>query len=806
MHQDDQFQARLPARITGIVFWALVVVGLGISVILLEGKESELYSQNRLNSRILAYELEGILEAQSLQSRTDVLISKIKLKVNQLRDDMGFTAVVLSKDDMNITLGDKGADDNVFPYSLHYYQDGSTIPKSISLSVFYPNLKQQVRNIRKDVLLTIGLSVFVFGLVLQQILHRVLSGPFNRMVGAAMLFSHGNDSVRFDDSRKDEFGYLGGFINNAIESILSSQDKLKHALNRAEHSEKELSRQKEQAEVTLKSITDSVITVDLTGAVLYINPAAELLFRTSNKAVYKQHLSRLVRLVSDASGEAIEDPLKTCFDNQQTVLLPEHTSLIAGENKVIAVEATVAPMKNNEGSLIGAVMVIQDVSHTRKLARQLSYQASHDMLTGLYNRLKFEEYLKEALLNIQQEPRHHSLCYLDLDQFKVVNDTCGHVAGDELLRQVPELFHKVLRSGDVVARLGGDEFGILLENCEIDKATVIANKIREAIKDFRFVWEDKVFTIGVSIGLVSIDETTLDIAEVMSAADVACYAAKDSGRNRVHVYEHSDELVAERHGEMHWTARITHAMEENRFVLYKQPIIGITGSTSTHFEVLVRMIDENGDIVPPGAFIPAAERYNLMSGIDRWVINEVFQMIADGGHPGSGFSIDDVISINLSGDSLSDEDLFDYIVLLKDSLDISMENICFEITETIAISNLVRATTLINELKQLGCRFSLDDFGSGLSSFAYLKNLPVNYLKIDGSFVRDVSRDPIDRAMVVSIQQMAEAMRLHTIAEWVEDEETLNTLKEIGVNYVQGYYLGKPKPVKQHYLKAAAAN
>ena len=796
-NESDSFQVKLPARITGIVFWGLVFIGLLVSVFILEDAENDLYLVNKTNSHLVAYALEGIVKKNPLSPALKTAETRIKLKLNQLRDEMGFTAVVLSEDGQDYYYGIRNADDDVFPYSIYYYPKGSRDLQTISALIYYPNQKQEVADIRKNMLLTIGLSVFIFGLVLQQILHRVLSGPFVKMVNTAHAFSKGDDSVRFDENRDDEFGYLGKFINNAIDSMFTTQGKLKEALKRAETSEIELSHQKEQAEVTLHSITDSVITVDLNGIIQYINPAAESLFSTKNKDVYNLHLFDLVRIVSDSSGENIDDPLNKCFSEQKTVHLPEHSSLIAGENVVVAVEASIAPMKNNEGDIIGAVMVIQDVSHTRKLTRQLSYQASHDMLTGLYNRLKFEEYLEEALLNVREENRVHSLCYLDLDQFKLVNDTCGHVAGDELLRQLPELFHNVLRSGDIVARLGGDEFGILLENCELNKATVIADKIRQEVKDFRFVWEDKVFTIGVSIGVVGIDENTTDMSKIMTSADLACYAAKDSGRNRVHVYEHSDELVSERHGEMHWTGRIARAMEENRFRLYRQPIVGLTGDTNEHFEVLIRMIDENGEIVPPGAFIPAAERYNLMAGIDRWVIREVFKLIAENDPSDPVKGTDKIISINLSGDSLSDEGLYDYIISLKHEFAISLKNICFEITETVAISNLVKATTLINELKNHGCRFSLDDFGSGLSSFAYLKNLPVNYIKIDGSFVRDVSRDPIDRAMVVSIQQMGKAMELCTIAEWVEDEETLDALKEIGVNYVQGYHLGRPEAIKQ---------
>ena len=791
----DSFKVKLPARITGIVFWGLVFIGLLISVFILEDAENDLYAVNKTNAHMVAYAIENIVKKNPESPVLETAESRIRLRLNQLRDEMGFTSVILSENDREYLYGDRNTDDDAFPYSINYYPEGSQHLETISTLIYYPNQKMEVANIRKNLLLTIGVSIFIFGLILQQILHRVLSGPFTRMVITARDFSNGDDSVRFDQSRDDEFGYLGGFINNAIESMFNTQRKLTDALQRAEESEIKLSNQKEKAEVTLHSITESVITLGLDGIVQYINPAAEQLFKAKNKDIYNMQLSDLVRIVSDSSGEDIDDPLASCFETQQTVYLPEHSSLIAGDNKVVAIEASVAPMKNTEGNIIGAVMVIQDVSNTRKLARQLSYQASHDMLTGLYNRRKFEECLEEALLNINQEHRVHSLCFLDLDQFKQVNDTCGHVAGDELLRQLPDLFHKVLRSGDVVARLGGDEFGILLENCELNQAGLIADKIRQEVKDFRFIWEEKVFTIGVSIGVVGIDENACDMSKIMSYADMACYAAKDSGRNHVHVYQHADELVPERHGEMHWTARITRAMEQGRFILYRQPIVGLSGDNNEHYEVLVRMVDEKGGVVPPGAFIPAAERYKLMADIDRWVINEVFRMIAEDDTAGADKDADTVITINLSGDSLSDSGLYDYIVSLKNRLGISLGNICFEINETVAISNLVKATALINGLKKHDCLFSLDDFGNGLSSFAYLKTLPVNYIKIDGSFIKNVSSDLVNRAMVDSIQQMGSAMKLETIAECVEDEQTLNTLKEIGVNYAQGYHMGRPQAI-----------
>jgi diguanylate cyclase (GGDEF)-like protein/PAS domain S-box-containing protein len=618
------------------------------------------------------------------------------------------------------------------------------------------------------------------------------------MVRTAEDFKLGNDKARFDEAGQDEFAYLGSFINNAIESILSQQEKLVSALERASKSETELNIEKERAEVTLYSIADSVITVNVSGQIQFINPAAEKLLAISNNEAAGKSYDELVNIVSDSSEILEKNLLQECFSTKESINFPEHASIINRDTTMIAVEATISPMKNETGGLMGAVIVIQDVSHTRKLTRQLSHQASHDMLTGLYNRRKFEDHLSEILFNVIEEKREHVLLYMDLDQFKIVNDTCGHIAGDELLQQLPVLFHKVLRTGDLVARLGGDEFGILLENCNLSQASLIADKVREEIKEFRFVWHDKTFEIGVSIGVVVINAGNADMARIMSSADIACYAAKDAGRNRVHIYEASDEAVSERYGEMHWTSRITQAMEDNRFRLYQQVIVGISNDTTEHLEVLLRMIDEEGKVIPPGAFLPAAERYNLMIGIDRWVISEVFKLIGESDLGKTGNGNMKIVSINMSGDSLSDETLLEFILAEKDKYNVPLECICFEITETVAVSNLAKATLLIDELRKHGCRFALDDFGSGLSSFTYLKTLPVNYLKIDGSFVRDVSRDDIDKAMVKSIQQVGKAMNLRTIAEWVEDEETLNILRELGIDYVQGYHLGKPEAINTH--------
>ena len=792
------FHSKLPARITGIVFWGLVFLGLLVAVVLLQSADSELRDIRKTHVVMLALKIEDALETRGVEPVLKQQDSRFAEELAQWRDEMGMTQLMLVFQGEEYLFGERAPEDDMFPYQIHFYNRADNALDSLNLVAYFPNQQREIAEIRKNMLLSIGLSVLVFGLVLQQILQRVLSKPFINMVHTAQQFSSGNEKVRFDESRQDEFGYLGRFINDAIEAILQHQQELRTALRRVSISEAELHREKEFAEVTLQSITESVITISLDEAIQYLNPAAEALLGVDSEQVSGRPYREVVNLVSGATSELISNPVKECFITGDIVVLPEHVSLVGGDSSVIAIEATVAPMKNADGDLMGCVIVIKDVSHARKLTRQLSFQASHDMLTGLYNRRKFEEHLQEALLNVREESREHSLCYLDLDQFKIVNDTCGHVAGDELLQQLPVIFNNVLRSGDVIARLGGDEFGVLLENCNIRQASMIADKLRQEIKAFRFVWEDKTFEIGVSIGIVGINADNIDLAEIMSQADIACYAAKDAGRNRVHVYEPSDTLVSERQGQMHWTSRITEALENGYFRLYKQPIVALNDPDQgivDHYEILLRMVGENGHVIPPGAFIPAAERYKLMTGVDKWVVDAVFRMLAEDIAAGKSRPDSTMVSVNLSGESLSDESLFDYIMHTRDKYGIPLASICFEITETAAISNIAKATRFIAELKNYGCRFALDDFGSGLSSFAYLKSLSVNYLKIDGAFIKDVLRDEIDRAMVHSINDIARVMDLKTIAERVENMATMGLLKEMGIHYAQGYQVGKPEPV-----------
>jgi len=437
------------------------------------------------------------------------------------------------------------------------------------------------------------------------------------------------------------------------------------------------------------------------------------------------------------------------------------------------------------------LVVCRDITDRRDLEEQLVYQAAHDSLTNLLNRREFEKRLHN-ILSVSKKGQH-VLCYLDLDQFKIINDTCGHIAGDELLRQVAGLLIQQVRLHDTLARLGGDEFAILMENCPLEQAEQFANRIRESIEGFRFQWGERRFNIGVSIGVVPITENDFNLNEVLSYADSACYMAKERGRNQVHVQHKAELTTSGRVGEMCWASSITEALETDLFCLYAQPIYACSMKTAgERFEILLRMKD--GDkLIRPGAFMPAAERYNLSTRIDRWVLENLMQWFEQ--HPDYLQRLD-ICSVNLSALSLCDKNFSQFAFDLLQKSSLPRKKICFEITETAAISNLSQAIGFIEKLRSVGCHFALDDFGSGLSSFAYLKNLPVDMVKIDGVFIRNISKNNVERAMVKSICDIASLMGKQTTAEYVEDEDSLETLRMLGVDFVQGYYLGQPKPLE----------
>jgi diguanylate cyclase (GGDEF)-like protein len=498
--------------------------------------------------------------------------------------------------------------------------------------------------------------------------------------------------------------------------------------------EEALFRQKESAQITLQSIGDGVITTDAQGNVEYINPVAEDL--TGWK-------------VDDASGRPIDEIFRGFH------------------------EETCEP----------------------ELHRRLSYHASHDILTGLVNRREFENRLERALKSAKARETAYALLYLDLDQFKIVNDSCGHSAGDALLHQLGSLLKGKIRWRDTLARLGGDEFAVLLESCNLDEAMQTAESLRAAIGEYRFMWDDRTFRLGVSIGVVPITADNEDVAALLSAADSACAAAKEAGRNRIHSFQENDIDLMRRRREMQWAARIKNALEDNRFELFRQTIQPLQAEEQgAHYEILLRMRDENGGIISPGLFIEAAERYSITPDIDRWVIRSAFRWLVSEADERERLML---CSINLSGQSLGDEKFLPFVIDQFRMSGLDATKICFEITETAAIASYSQANRFINALKELGCKFALDDFGTGLSSFGYLKHFPVDFLKIDGSFVKEILHDPIDREMVRSINEIGHLTGKQTIAEFAENEEIITMLRGMGIDYAQGYGVSEPKRVSR---------
>jgi len=552
------------------------------------------------------------------------------------------------------------------------------------------------------------------------------------------------------------------------------------------HVEQALLAEKERAAVTLASIGDGVVRTDAEGRVDYLNAVAEQLTGCTQAEALGRPLAEVYHVVDEITGQPRTNPVERCLAEGEVVVHTGHSLLLRKDGVQFAVRDSAAPVRDRGGAISGAVLVVQDVTQLRGLEREMLYLARHDSLTGLINRRELERQLEAAIASAEAG-RHHCLCYLDLDEFKLVNDSCGHVAGDELLRQLTALLSAHVREGDVLARLGGDEFGVLLRDCPLKGAAAAAENLCRTVRQFRFCWEDRVFEIGVSIGVVPITRESGTLAQVLSAADAACYVAKEHGRNRVHLYQPDDRAMAERYGEMQWVHRIQRGFEDRRFRLYQQTIRPFADGSEMS-EILLRLLDENGKPLSTPAFIAAAERYHLIRTIDRWVVEEALQSIAR--IPG-----DRVYAINLSGQSLGDPAFLDYVLSRVRQGSVSPRRLCFEITETASIANLGRARQFIGTLKEVGCRFVLDDFGSGLSSFAYLRSLPVDFLKIDGEFVRHLTTDPVQKALVQSIHQVGHLMGLVTIAESVEDEATWRALREIGVDYGQGWWIGMPEPL-----------
>ena len=767
--------ASLSTKVTVIVFWGLIIAGLLFAILLLKNRETDTRDARAALADGIAYQVDQGLHEHGLDAaRLDTILTQLTSK----HADIGVSIRVDERALADYGPTYAGADPQLFTRSLRGFVDRSS--HDVKIDVRFPNIEATLHADRSRLLVSLGALLLLFGVALKKVLERVLTLPMAEMAETARHISEGQSDVRFASGRTDEFGYLAQFIDAALASV--------------RRSELEAQRSKELAEVTLHSIGDGVITTNHNARVMYMNPVAQRLLGMDLADVQGQFLADIMPLVDEATGTTLEHTVLLCLRENRTVELDTECAALLRSGAKVPIADSAAPIRDRQGAVRGAVMVFHDVSVARNLQRELTYQACHDPLTGLYNRREFDREITRALERAERDEQEHTLCYLDLDQFKVVNDTCGHAAGDQLLQKLTAFLRERLRKSDLLARLGGDEFGLLLMHCSVGRALEILQELREAINAFRFEWAGKTFQIGVSIGVVELSPAIGTAAEALAAADMACYAAKDDGRNRVHVYRPDDAELSRRRDEMRMVSAVQRALIDDQLELFAQVIVPVREAmTLPHYEVLVRMRDPDGDHIPPGAFIPAAERFQLMSAIDRWVVSHAVHLSAVQARRGQPIEL----SINLSGQSLSEDQFLDFVIGQIEQSGADPARLCFEITETAAINNMTRAVRFMTSIRRLGCHFALDDFGSGMSSFAYLKALPVDVLKIDGSFVKHLHESAVDRAMVKAIREVAAAMHMKTVAEFVENAEILDILHDIGIDRAQGYHLGRPMPVRE---------
>jgi diguanylate cyclase (GGDEF)-like protein/PAS domain S-box-containing protein len=547
--------------------------------------------------------------------------------------------------------------------------------------------------------------------------------------------------------------------------------------------------------LALSSLSEAIIATDKDGRIDYMNPAAEQLTGSTADAAAGKLLEEIVSLVDETDRRLLSDPVHQALTTGAAVNLSRRALMLSRANgSERSIELSASPMRNSARELVGAVAILHDVTELRGLTRQMSYQATHDALTGLVNRREFERRLEEGIESGHRGDGQHVLAYLDLDRFKLVNDTSGHLAGDGMLREVAKLLRDAVRDSDTVGRLGGDEFGILLVGCPLEKARQIADDVCRAVGDHRFVWRDKIYNIGASIGLVEISRESGTLEEMLVAADTACYVAKKQGSGRVVVYSARDEALARHTGEIQWLQRLQSALKENRFHLYQQVIVPAEGEDGgPAMEVLLRLQDESGHDLPPAEFMRAAERYRLMGLVDRWVVQTTLSALGRGA---ISVAPERSVAINISGQTLGDVQFLEFVVECLDSTGVTPGQVCFEIAESAVIANLDHARRFVGVLHGMGCQFALDDFGSGVGSFSNLKTLPLDYLKIDGSFIRNLARDSVNQAMVTAMIKLARTLNFKVIAEQVEDSAAEEAARRMGVDYLQGYAIGRPQPLQ----------
>lgn len=602
---------------------------------------------------------------------------------------------------------------------------------------------------------------------------RGLTQGIYQLINATQQVKAGERKINIALNRNDELKTLSNNFQDMLNTLSSK--------------EQELFSEKERLEITLKSIGDGVITTDRDGLITYINPVAEMLTGWSSHSAKGLHIEEVFKIYHEKTMLPVKNPALESMIKNKVLYLQNHTVLINRAGEKISIEDSGAPLVELSGDIIGSVLVFHDATEAHQLRKQLTWQALHDSLTGLENRQAFENHLEDLIEKSNKSPQlEHCLIYIDLDQFKVVNDTVGHTAGDELLKQIATIIHKQVRDSDLLARIGGDEFAILLENCSIANAQNIAEKVRLAVSKHRFVWDNRVFDIGTSLGITSI-KSFMNKATIMSQADIACYIAKRNGRNRMHIFKEDDQILTQELSRLDWVNRIKRALENEDFVLYAQQIVPLQDNKHKKaYEILVRLLTPEGDIIGPDQFLPAAERFNLMGALDFYIVKHAYQWLQD------HFDEVELLNINISGQSLDDENFNQALldILAKDSK--INQKICFEITESTAITHMSASIVFLHSIKNHGCQLALDDFGSGFSSFGWLKTLPVDYVKIDGTFILDALNDKVDAAMVRAIHQISGEMKIETIAEFVENQEVSDWLKSVGIDYAQGYHYHKP--------------
>ena len=555
-----------------------------------------------------------------------------------------------------------------------------------------------------------------------------------------------------------------------------------------------LQQEKERAEVTLQSIGDAVIATDKDGAITAMNTAAEQLTQCPLAEALGRPFAEVVVVCEEASGQPLPDLARWAMREGRTIPMLQAV-LYAKGSALLPVDSSAAPIHTAAGGIDGAVIVVRNLAAERAATQELKWHADHDSLTGLANRSAYEQALT-GLFKPGPAGGEHSVIMMDLDQFKIVNDTCGHAAGDELLKQLADLFLRYTRKTDLVARLGGDEFAVLMYQCTSDNAMRLAETLRRAVADWRFQWQGQTFRLAVSIGVVAVDSSFTDAAEVERAADMACFMAKRTGRNRICVHSSKNRAVDTMRSQMQLVSRIQDAIDANRLRLYGQAIRPLEGDAEhgMHFEVLVRMVDEVGKMISPGEFLPAAERYGLMDQIDRWVLRHSVEACARRFGNGRWHELD-TVSVNFCATTLRDPAIADYIMDALARHGMPAHCLCMEITETAALESLDVVRELLDRLRSSGVRVALDDFGVGMTSLSQLRDLPVDVLKIDGSFVKNISHDAVNSEMVDAIQRIASRLDMQTVAECVERDEEMEHLRSLGVHFVQGYLLARPAPL-----------